>query len=144
MSRLLVDTNIVLDLLAKREPFYAAAARLFSLADQKKLKLFVTSLTFANTHYVLSRMLSTAKSREILRRFRVLVRVLSVDKKITDLALNDNDYSDFEDGLQYYAALENHQDIIISRDKAGFLHSAIPCMTAEEFLNMTETQARGS
>jgi predicted nucleic acid-binding protein len=138
MNRLLVDTNIVLDLLAKREPFYDSAALLFSLADQKKLKLSVSALTIANTSYVLSRVLTTKESREILRRFRVLVSVLPMNDKIIDLALNNADFRDFEDGLQYYTALENQQDIIITRDMDGFKHAVLPLMSAEEYLKMAD------
>ena len=105
MSKLLIDTNIVLDLLAKREPFYKSAAQLFSLADKQKLELSISSLTFANTNYVLSRLKTTQEAREILRRFRVLIKVLPLNDKIIDLALNDNNFKDFEDGLQYYTAM---------------------------------------
>jgi predicted nucleic acid-binding protein len=134
MSKLLIDTNIVIDLLAKREPFYNSAAQIFSLADKRKLELSISSLTFANTNYVLSRLKSAQEPREILRRFRILVKVLSLNDKIIDLALNDNDFNDFEDGLQYYSAIENDQDYIITRDLQGFKESKIPVMTAEEFL----------
>lgn len=143
MIGLLVDTNIVLDLLTMREPFYDSAARLFSLADKKRLKISVTSLTFANTNYVLSRVKSSKEAREVLRQFRILVHVLSVDKKIIDLALNDTLFKDFEDGLQYYSAIENHQDIIITRDLEDFKHSTIPVMTAEEYIRLREIEARG-
>ena len=134
MSRLLVDTNVVLDLLAKREPFYDSAAKLFSLADKKKIALSISSLTFATTSYVLTKLKTADKSREILRRFRVLVKVLSLDDKVIDLALNDLNFKDFEDGLQYYSALENEQDIIITRDLSDFKGSRLPVMTPEEYL----------
>ena len=134
MSNLLVDTNVVLDLLAKREPFYDSAAKLFSLADKKKIALSISSLTFANTSYVLTRLKTADKSREILRRFRVLVKVLSLDDKVIDLALNDLNFKDFEDGLQYYSALENEQEMIITRDLSDFKESRIPVMTPEEYL----------
>ncbi len=134
MSVLFVDTNVVLDLLAKREPFYDSAAKLFSLADKKKVRLSISSLTFANTSYVLTRLKSADKSREILRRFRVLVKVLLLDDKVIDLALNDNNFKDFEDGLQYYSAIENGQEMIITRDLSGFKDSRIPVMTPEEYL----------
>lgn len=143
MTGLLVDTNIVLDLLTMREPFYDSAARLFSLADKKRLKISVTSLTFANTNYVLSRVKSSKEAREVLRQFRILVHVLSLDNKIIDLALNDTLFKDFEDGLQYYSAIENHQDIIITRDLEDFKHSTIPVMTAEEYIRLREIEARG-
>jgi len=134
MSKILIDTNIVIDLLAQREPFYKSAAQLFSLADKQKLELSISSLTFANTNYVLSRLKSTQEAREILRRFRVLIKVLQLNDKLIDLALNDNNFKDFEDGLQYYTAIENDQDIIITRDLKDFKESKIPVMTADEYL----------
>ncbi len=57
MSRLLIDTNIVIDLLAKREKFYFEAAELFSRADKKELELTISSLTFANTNYILTNLI---------------------------------------------------------------------------------------
>ncbi|MBA7527409.1 hypothetical protein ES705_19585 [subsurface metagenome] len=134
MSKLLIDTNVVLDLLAKREHFYKSAAHIFSLADKNKLKLAISSLTIANTNYVLSRLKSASEAREILRRFRVLVRIVSLNEKIIDLALNDSTFSDFEDGLQYYSAIENNLDIILTRDLKGFKGSNIPVMTPDEYL----------
>ena len=134
MSKLLIDTNIVLDLLAKRELFHQSAAQIFSLADKHKLKLTVSSLTFANTNYILTRLKSAKEARDILRRFKILVRVLSLNEKIVDLALNDNDFGDFEYGLQYYTAIENNQDVLITRDLKGFKAAKVPVMTAEEYL----------
>jgi len=55
MEKLLVDTNIVVDLLTRREDFYREAQDLFTLSDEGKVKLLVSSLTFANTHYLLNR-----------------------------------------------------------------------------------------
>lgn len=135
MRKLLIDTNIVLDLLAKREPFYNGAAMLFSLADKHKIKLTVSSLTFANTNYVLSKQKSAREAREILRRFKILVGVLNLNDKIIELALNDESFHDFEDGLQYYTALEYNQNIIITRNLRDFKSSKIPVMTAEEYLS---------
>lgn len=100
MSRLLIDTNIVIDLLSKRDKFYDEAAELFSSADKKDLELTISSLTFANTNYILSKLKSAKEAREILRKFKVLVELLSLDDKITQLALSDDNFTDFEYGLQ--------------------------------------------
>lgn len=135
MSRLLIDTNIVIDLLSKREKFYEEAAELFSLADRKELVLAISSLTFANTNYILTKLKSAKEAKAILRKFKVLVEVLSLDDKITELALSDNNFTDFEDGLQYYSAIENQIDIIITRNKKDFKKSNIPVLTAKEFLS---------
>lgn len=134
MSRLLIDTNIVIDLLSKRERFYDEAAELFSCADKKELELAISSLTFANTNYILTKVKSAKEAKAILRKFKVLVEVLSLDDKITELALSDDNFPDFEDGLQYYSAIENQIDIIITRNKKDFKKSKIPVLTAKEFL----------
>lgn len=135
MKKLFVDTNVVIDLLAKREPFYEEAAKLFSLADRGKITLVVSSLTFANTNYVLSKIKNAKSAREILTKFKVLILVSEVNDKIIELALNDKSFSDFEDGLQYYAAIGKEVDIIITRNLKAFKASTIPVMTAQSFLS---------
>ncbi len=134
MNRILVDTNIVIDLLAKRKEFYEEAAELFSCSDKKELNLAISSLTFANANYVLSKLKSAKEARVILRKFKVLVQILSLDDKITALALSDDDFPDFEDGLQYYSAMENQLEVIITRNKRDFRNSKIPVLTAKEYL----------
>ncbi|MBK9552831.1 MAG: PIN domain-containing protein [Saprospiraceae bacterium] len=134
MSRLLIDTNIVMDLLSKREKFYDEAAALFSRADKKELVLTITSLTFANTNYILTKLKSAKEAREILRKFKVLVELLNLDDKVTELALSDDSFPDFEDGLQYYSAIENQIDVIITRNKKDFKNSKIPVLSTKEFL----------
>ncbi len=134
MSRLLIDTNIVIDLLSKREKFYDEAADLFSRADKKELVLTISSLTFANTNYILTKLKSAKEAREILRKFKVLVELLNLDDKVTELALSDDSFPDFEDGLQYYSAIENQIDVIITRNKKDFKNSKIPILSTKEFL----------
>lgn len=134
MRRLLVDTNIVIDVLAKRKGFYEEAAELFSRSDKNELHLAISSLTFANANYILSKIKSAKEAQEILRKFKVLVEILNLDDKITELALSDDNFADFEDGLQYYSAMENQLEIIITRNKKDFKNSKIPVLTAKEFL----------
>ncbi len=133
MDRILVDTNIVIDLLAKREEFLPEAQVLFTLADRKEIKLYVSSLTFANTNYILSQNLKLSDARKILRQFKVLIEVLPLDDKIIELSL-DSDFSDFEDAIQYYTAIENGLKIIITRNLKDFKKSTIPVLTAKDYL----------
>lgn len=135
MKRLLIDTNIVIDLLAKREPYYADSARLFSLADKKQVKLTVSSLTIANTHYTLIKVKNSIESKSILRKLKLIVDVLTFDDKVIGLALNDTDFEDFEDGIQYFSAIENVIDIIITRNLKDFKKSILPVMTPGQYLN---------
>ena len=134
MRKLFIDTNIVIDLFAEREPFYDDAAKLFSLSDKNMIKLSVSSLTFANTNYLLQKTNSAPTAKEILRKFKILTTVLSLDDKIIDLAINDRGFRDFEDAIQYYSAVENSQEILITRNLKDFKTSKIPVMTASEFI----------
>ncbi|MEM9921951.1 MAG: PIN domain-containing protein [Bacteroidota bacterium] len=135
MKKLFIDTNIVIDLLSKREPFYKDAAKLFSLADRKKLRLIVSSLTFANTNYILSKLTNPDSSREVLSKIKVLVKVAELNDKIIELSLNDKSFTDFEDGLQYYTAIENEADVIITRNLKDFKNSTIPAITSSTYLS---------
>lgn len=136
MKKLFVDTNIVIDLLSRREPFFEEAAELFSLADKKQVELSVSSLTIANTSYALLRQMDSNKAKLVLRKLRLILKVLPLDDKIIGLALNDETFSDFEDGLQYFTAIEDDQELIITRNLKDFKNSKLPTMTAKQF---TET-----
>jgi len=135
MTKLLVDTNIVIDLLANRSAFVSEAQALFTLADQKKVKLYVSSLTFANTYYILSQKMKLENVRKTLRTFKVLLEVLPMDDKIIDLAL-DSDFKDFEDAIQYNTAIENGINIIITRNLKDFKTAKIPVLTAKDFIKI--------
>jgi len=135
MDRILVDTNIVLDLLAERKEFILEAQELFTLSDKKELKLFVSSLTFANTYYILSQTLKLSNARKILRKFKVLVEVLPMDDKIIDLSL-ESDFKDFEDAIQYHTAIENDIPIIITRNLKDFKTAKIPVLTAKDYIEL--------
>lgn len=134
MERLFLDTNIVIDLLAKRVPFYQEAQELFTLGDQKEVQLFISALTFANAYYSISKHHKAVDTRRYLANLKVLVTVLPIDNKIIELSLA-SDFTDFEDGLQYFTALEHKIDILITRNKKDFKNTQIPVLSSGEFLS---------
>ena len=133
MNKVFIDTDIALDLLSERMPHYFPAAQLFTLADQGKLSIYVSSLSFSNLHYLLSRLYSQAELRRILSTFKILVKVLAVDDKIIDLSLNSV-FKDFEDAIQYYTATENQVGILLTRNLKDYKAAQITVMTAEDYL----------
>ncbi|MFN5345990.1 MAG: type II toxin-antitoxin system VapC family toxin [Bacteroidota bacterium] len=137
MEKLFVDTDVVLDLLSARQPHYKFAAELFSLADMESIRLYVSSLTFANVHYVLSKQLSATESRKLLLRFKTLVTVLPVNDKIIELALSSS-FADFEDAIQFYAAIENNISILLTRNLKDFKKATIPVMTPQQYLKSSD------
>lgn len=134
MEKVFVDTNIIIDLLAKREPFYKDAQDLFTLSDKKEIELCISSLSFANAYYSIAKHHKEVDAKKYLSKFKVLVTVFSLEDKAIELALA-SDFTDFEDGLQYFIAMDNEADIIITRNKKDFKSSKIPVMTAGEYLN---------
>lgn len=134
MKKVFLDTNIVLDLLEKRLPFYINASKIFYLAEKKQITIGVSSLTFANLSYILSKKTSINEARQILRKLRMLIDVISLSEKVIDLALNDLDFKDFEDALQFYSAMESKQNVIITRNQRDFSKIDIPIMNPEEYL----------
>lgn len=129
-----IDTNIIIDLLAKREQFYLESLQIFSLADSNQIKIAVSALSLVNTHYILNDVMKLKNARSILAKFKVLVESHSLNDKIIELALIDHNFKDFEDGIQYYTALESKANTLITRNLKDFKHSKIPVMTPKEFL----------
>lgn len=135
MENVFVDTNVVIDLLARRELFYKDAQDLFTMGDKKQVKLFISSLTFANAYYSIVKHHKEVDAKKFLSQFKVLVTILSLEDKHIELALASN-FKDFEDGLQYFIAMDNEADVIITRNKTDFKNSKIPVLTAGEYLKI--------
>ncbi len=133
MKKVFVDSDIILDLLAKREPHYFHAAKLFTLIDQQKVKGYTSPIIFANLHYLLRKNSSNSAALKSLRKLKTLINILSVDERIIEQSLN-SEFTDFEDAIQYFAAVNNGISIIITRNKADYKKGKIPVVTAEEFL----------
>lgn len=133
MDKIFIDTDIILDLIQKREPFYNDAVKLFSLVEEKQITGYVSSLIFANLYYMLRKADSKTFAVQTLVRLKALVRVLAIDEKIIELALSSG-FKDFEDAIQYYAALGAKLKYLITRNKADYRESGIIVCTAREYL----------
>ncbi len=131
--RLFLDTNIMLDLLGERVPFYEPIAKLATLADQGELDFFVSALSYATVHYFLAKFEGRESSIEKLRKFKVLSSVVAVDEVIIEKGLASS-FNDFEDALQYYCALKSNCQAILTRNSKDFKTSALPVLTAKEYL----------
>lgn len=138
-KRVFLDTNVILDLLGERAPFYDAIAKLVTLADKKLLTLVVSPLSFATLNYFLSKFESPRIAREKLRKFKILCQICKIDEHIIGKGLNAS-FKDFEDALQYFSALDSDCEIIITRNGKDFKKSLLPVMTAEEYLRSIKTK----
>jgi predicted nucleic acid-binding protein len=133
MTKVFVDTDVCIDLLSGRKPFNKTAEILFSLADNKKVKIYVSSLSFSNVDYVLRSQYSSTHSRQLIGKFKTLVNVLSVDGKTIDLAIA-SDFNDFEDAIQHSCAIENNLTTIITRNVKDYKRSILKVISPKTFV----------
>ncbi len=136
MYKVLVDTDVILDFITKREPFNNEAAKLFNLADKRQIDLYVSSLCLNNIYYLLRKIIGHKKTIETLQKLIDIADVLSVDKKVVLSALNSK-FNDFEDAIQHFSAVEDGNiDVIVTRNLKDYKQSKIPVMTAKSFVSL--------
>ena len=132
-NRLFLDTNVMLDLLGEREPFYDSIAKIATLADKGEVKLTVSTLSYSTVFYLLSKFEDSKIVKEKLRKFKIISETSDLTDKIIEKGLSSN-FSDFEDALQYHCALKADCNILITRNVKDFKESEMPVMTADEYL----------
>ena len=137
MKRIFLDTTVILDLLEERHSFFDSIAKVATLADQKKLTLIVSPLSFTTIDYVLNKCETSESVLNKLRKFKIICEISEVDEETIEKALN-SDFKDFEDAVQYFTALQSNCSIIITRNAKDFKKSTIPIMTAEEYLSSSK------
>jgi predicted nucleic acid-binding protein len=141
MIKLFVDSDIILDLLAQREPHFIHAARLFTLIDQNEIVAYTSPLIFANFHHLLKKQTSNILALKSLRKLKTLINILSIDERVIEQSLN-SEFNDFEDAIQYFTAVNNGITLIITRNKTDYKRSKIDILTAEEFLKSLDTKLK--
>lgn len=137
MIKFFVDSDVILDLLAKREPHYLYAAKLFTLVDEQKVEVYTSPIVFANLHYLLRKMKSNEFAMKSLRKLKTFLKVLPTDERVIEQALN-SEFSDFEDAIQYFTSVNNGLKQIITRNTNDYKRSKIAISTAEEFIKTWE------
>ncbi len=133
MIKLFLDTNIILDFILKREGFAKEAAIIFDLGERKKIQLFLSSLSINNIDYVVSKIESKKKSRQIIVKLLSLVDILPVGKSTIEKAAL-SEFRDFEDAVQNFCADEAELNHIITRNLKDFKKSNLSIQTPKEFL----------
>ena len=132
MDRLFLDTNIVIDLVGGRSPYDTDAARLMTRADRGDVEVVVTPLTIANTFYTVGRHADADRLRQALRTLRTLVHLAPMHTDVVDRALGRS-APDFEDVLQYEAAVSAGCTVLITRNARDFSFAHLPVMDARAY-----------
>ena len=134
MKSVLIDTDVLLDFYLDRKPFSEDSLQLLLKCEQKQFRAFITPVIVANTYYILRR---HATHLYVVERLQILldtISVIAMDQKQV-LAALDSKFTDFEDALQYFSAVNSNKiDAIITRNIKDFKKSALPVFTPQEYL----------
>jgi predicted nucleic acid-binding protein len=131
--KVFVDTNVLLDVLARRQPFYAAAARIWSLAERAKIVGLVSAISFNNIYYVVRK----ASGREPAEKALLLIRDVFAPVPLSVQILNqamDAGFDDFEDAIQFHSAIHAEAACLITRDGDRFRDRGFPVVLPGVFL----------
>ncbi|MBI5606234.1 MAG: PIN domain-containing protein [Deltaproteobacteria bacterium] len=131
--RVIIDTNIVLDVLLEREPFVQAAVNLFSLAEESVIEAFLCATTITTIDYLLTRSLPASTARAALRKLISLFEVASVNRLVIERAL-ESKINDFEDAVLAESGRSAGVDSIVTRNTKDFFGSALKVFEPSEFL----------
>ena len=131
--KILIDTNVVLDVLSNRAPHAEASAKVLKLCEVKKIDGYISALSIPNIVYILRKELNGERVKEVIGQIALILNF--VDLKGEDLgkaaALEFNDY---EDALQSVAAKRIRADYIVTRNIKDFLGSKVTAVKPEELL----------
>lgn len=132
--RVFIDTNVLIDFMANRQPYYQAAAALFALAEMNELQLVYSSVTVANSFYILRKSYNSTQLAEAFENQQSVAEISGVSSSDIYSALSAR-WVDGEDCIQFQSALSAKCDYILTRNTQDFQLSTIPVMTPEDFLN---------
>jgi len=135
LKKLFFDTDVILDISIAREMDIKDSVKLINLVEMGLYKGYTSSVIFTNIHYIQSKLVGREVSINFLKKLRLLLSVLNVDDLIINKAL-ESEFGDFEDAIQYFTAMENNIDYIITRNIKDYKKSVIPVYTPTELLKI--------
>jgi predicted nucleic acid-binding protein len=132
--KVFLDANILVSVLLVEYPVYPFAARIIGLTDQKGYQIYTSHVCLAIAFYFAKKYYgaSSAKKRMFLMSSHLTITSTGLDAVYS--AFDDREFLDFEDGIEYYSAVEAGCTIIVTEDKEDFKSSKLEVLNAEEFL----------
>ncbi len=131
--RVLIDTDVELDLMLKRPAFYADAFALWQAGDQGRYERYIAAMTPINAYYIARKFLGAAEARQVIGQLLAITKVCAIDHAILTIA-HGYPIADFEDAVQISAARSAGIDVIVTRNQRDYTGSSIPALPPSELL----------
>lgn len=132
--KIFLDTNILLDVLLKRDPFYADSLEVLKLCEDQKYEAWISIVSVANVFYIGNKFVGKHESLRVIEILMQYLNVASGSTELVKMAI-ESKFSDFEDALQNATATKTKGiKAIITRNVKDFRNSQLPAFTPLEFL----------
>jgi hypothetical protein len=132
--RVFVDANIVISVLNREYPLFTWSSRLLSLPPERGIELYTSPLSLAISFYFASKKCGEKAAKAKLELLCKHVNVTSISKEMVYRAFQNSQIIDFEDGLEYYSALEKRCECIVTENNEDFYFSTIEVIGCKDFL----------
>lgn len=132
--RIFVDANVIVAVLNRQYPLFPYAARILSLSDNPRYKIYTSPICLAIAFYFAEKKSSTLQAKSKIAVLSEKLEITTTDMDAVRSTVENTAIHDFEDGLEYYAALRSACEMIISEDVSDFYFSEIPVQNCETFL----------
>jgi len=139
MKHIFMETNVVIDFLANRQPFLLDSAKLFNYAATGKIKIFISAVSYNNIYYILRRSLTNVITINLLEELTDITEITDVSGDIIRQSLK-TDFKDYEDAIQYHCALSVPDvSFIVARSTKDFKKSKLSVLTPLEAVAALES-----
>ncbi|MGK7890878.1 MAG: PIN domain-containing protein [Leptolyngbyaceae cyanobacterium] len=128
--KVLIDTNVIVDVALKRQPFYADSLRVLTLAYQGSIEALISASTVTDIYYLIRKAKGHEATLDFLRIVTAFCQIATVDRTVIANALRSS-LKDFEDAVQYESALASQLDAIVTRNPQDFANQSLPIFTPE-------------
>lgn len=130
---ILIDTNVILDVLLKRETFYISGVNILKLAERGELKAYLTATSITDIFYILKKYVGDKTAVTLIKKLLQIVGMVSVTSSDIFKAF-DMGCADFEDAVQMQCGKKLKADFIVTRDKKGFKDSTVKIISPEKLV----------
>ena len=137
--RVLLDSDVVLDFLLEREPFFEVAGELFELIAQGACGGYISAVTPVNVFYLMRKAKGADKARRAIGDLLIVFQVCPITHTVLEAALALS-FTDYEDAVQHASAAAVGLDAIVTRNLGDYKNAALPVYSPADFLNQLKAQ----
>lgn len=134
MINVFFDTNIMIDVIGRREQFSKPSLQIMSLADRGLMRIYVSAMSYATASFILAKYNKGIDIFSEFSKFMKITTATPVDSTTIEQSVK-SEFNDFEDAMQYFSASHEHIDYLITRNKKDFSLASIPVMEPQEFVD---------